>query len=768
MHLKKTIRLVLLGSAGFLLAAIIVLTAAASWYINSEHFQKNVRSIVSEKLGNHVHFQRVSLSVLFRPHLTFYNVNISVPATTTGSVQAIHIYPKLWPLLTGEFHIAKFRATAPVFSVKLPAETEQSRQEEITFFDVKEDIASVLGVMRSIDPNLIIEVKNGSLVISRQEDAIIFAAHNIRGRLSLTPQGFDLSAWGDPDRLGPTSVHGSFAVAGNRIAADRVRVAILDSTIVSSGEIVHAPGSIRLVDISLDGTLGKKTVQWTSKFFNLPTEQIIRAPLSLSQARLIWKPGPDVFLSGTVTIKNGPSISLQGHMNPKEVFISRLDIQDNESSASLSFKHTKKTADVTFRGSLNEKTFERLFERTSFNRGWVRGNLRAHIQLDNPWKSSATGALEGSNIIIPLGPAGPLKINAITLKADNKTVTVQTGAFNWGDINFQLAGSVQASSAGFHVDMNVTADQIRMETIQRALALAGDNDSEDEDESADQPPIFGIVRINANTVSYGRFSASPIQADMTLDQRGVHFSFFKATVCGISLPGTMTVLDEEFHLDFKPDSMQQPFESSLLCLTGSDSTRITGTFDLQGHLYSRGKTEDLVRALQGQVSFSAKTGEIYRYPLLARIFAAINISDMMRGKFPDLARTGFVYNSITIKGTVKNGKLMLSEAVLDGVTANLAAQGEIDIGEDRMNITVLVAPFKTVDFIVKNIPLVSDVLANTLITIPVKVQGKLGDPDVTILSPTAIGEGLLGIMKRTLQLPFKVIQPILPNQEQKK
>ena len=78
---------------------------------------------------------------------------------------------------------------------------------------------------------------------------------------------------------------------------------------------------------------------------------------------------------------------------------------------------------------------------------------------------------------------------------------------------------------------------------------------------------------------------------------------------------------------------------------------------------------------------------------------------------------------------------------------------------------MLVAPFKTVDLIVKYFPLVNNVLANTLITIPFKVKGDLGDPTVTILSPTAIGEGVLGIMKRTLQLPFTVIQPIIPGEK---
>ena len=38
-------------------------------------------------------------------------------------------------------------------------------------------------------------------------------------------------------------------------------------------------------------------------------------------------------------------------------------------------------------------------------------------------------------------------------------------------------------------------------------------------------------------------------------------------------------------------------------------------------------------------------------------------------------------------------------------------------------------------------------------------------PKVIPLSLEAVGSGLLGIMKRTLQLPVKVIQPVLSGEE---
>jgi hypothetical protein len=92
----------------------------------------------------------------------------------------------------------------------------------------------------------------------------------------------------------------------------------------------------------------------------------------------------------------------------------------------------------------------------------------------------------------------------------------------------------------------------------------------------------------------------------------------------------------------------------------------------------------------------------------------------------------------------------------------MACLGDIDLVNKKLDLRVLVAPLKTVDSVVKKIPLVNHVLGGTLVSIPIKVEGDWGNPTVTPLSPSAVGSGLVGIMKRTLELPFKMIEPLVP------
>ena len=98
----------------------------------------------------------------------------------------------------------------------------------------------------------------------------------------------------------------------------------------------------------------------------------------------------------------------------------------------------------------------------------------------------------------------------------------------------------------------------------------------------------------------------------------------------------------------------------------------------------------------------------------------------------------------------------------------LACEGEIDLSRKEMDLVILVAPFRTVDRIVKHIPIVGGIMGGKLISIPFRAKGKLGDPYVIPLSPTAVGSGVLGILERTLKLPITIMEPLFSNSKPEK
>ena len=93
----------------------------------------------------------------------------------------------------------------------------------------------------------------------------------------------------------------------------------------------------------------------------------------------------------------------------------------------------------------------------------------------------------------------------------------------------------------------------------------------------------------------------------------------------------------------------------------------------------------------------------------------------------------------------------------------IACQGDYDLADQKVDLVFLIAPLKTVDFMVKKIPVINEILEGTLVSIPVKVTGEVNNPHIFYMSPTAVGSGMLEMMKRILQVPIKIIKPALPD-----
>jgi hypothetical protein len=62
-----------------------------------------------------------------------------------------------------------------------------------------------------------------------------------------------------------------------------------------------------------------------------------------------------------------------------------------------------------------------------------------------------------------------------------------------------------------------------------------------------------------------------------------------------------------------------------------------------------------------------------------------------------------------------------------------------------------------------HIPIVGRIItgkSGTFISVPFSVSGPLDNPTVTVLSPEAVGSGLWGLLKRTLQTPLELFKTL--------
>jgi hypothetical protein len=330
----------------------------------------------------------------------------------------------------------------------------------------------------------------------------------------------------------------------------------------------------------------------------------------------------------------------------------------------------------------------------------------------------------------------------------------------WEDSQIEIQGGAAFSEAALALDMQLTADRINWDQIDQITG------SEKTGASGERLKLQGGLTVELENFTYGSYTWRPVHADITFDNDDTRIVVRQADLCGIQFPGFFKVSGETFELYFHPVAGALDLDSSLTCLFDKQHL-MAGSYDLDGELLAKARPSAFPKSLTGNLTFTSTDGRIYRFGLLAKIFALLNVTEIYRGEVPDLKGKGFAYNSMTANGIFEDGKLIISDTSIDSPSMGIAIEGDIDLIENKLDLVVLVAPFKTVDRIVKIIPLVGNILGGTLISIPFRAKGDLADPDVIPLSPTAVGSGLLGILERTLKLPITIIQPVLPGSKDK-
>jgi hypothetical protein len=453
-------------------------------------------------------------------------------------------------------------------------------------------------------------------------------------------------------------------------------------------------------------------------------------------------------------------------VTPEELVIRDLLIQDKISRATIGLTLGKNVAVLKFGGELHGKTLDKILAGYELPAQWMKGNFQARILLDQPWLSTADGDIEGRDIHFTLKQIGDVEIDHVSLEAAKSNVRVNSAAFRWKNQIFSLHGVASVTPKGFEFDTDLSSQALEFDAVSQALSGKDEKSAAEAARSTQTPPIRGLIRFKTDRLTYVGFTWAPLSADVSFDNKGVSVQNIRGSLCGFSMPGSLKISDQGIEMNAMPSAVNQDLEPAILCLT-EKKTDITGTFSLNGRLYAKGESSALIRSLQGDIKFTASNGVILNHPVLARIFTFLNVTEVFRGRLPDFSQQGLVYDSITLDGEIREGKLLLKEYIIDGRTLDLIASGEIDLAGQTINVKVLVAPFKTVDFIVRLIPPLSYIFGGSLVSVPVSVTGGLRDPKVTVLPPSAVGSELLAPMKRILKLPFKVIDLFSPGQKTK-
>jgi hypothetical protein len=483
---------------------------------------------------------------------------------------------------------------------------------------------------------------------------------------------------------------GGFTVETEQLTFKNLRTTSQDTELFLTGSVQGFPQPLDRIELSLDGSMGPKLVEWLSDRFEVPKTYAIRAPLGISKVRISWQPNATSSFNGLVSIEKGPVITADIDYQPGQLQVHQLNIKDQYSDAAMVFELKKAERDFKFTGNLQHETLQAMFVDDRFSNGRLEGDFSVTVPQDRQARVTTTGQLTGENLPVPLSSGDKIIIEQIMLKADGTQVKADITKLTWKDLAWE--------------------------------------------------PVKG-------TVSFDRD-----QADVRLTE---------SKLCGINAPGQISFTGGEISLNMTLDGKDLDVATSYSCLTKGRS-KATGSLDFSSKITARGKMNDLVKNLRGPLEITLSKGVFEQNKVLSRTLEVLNVTEIVKGRLPDLSTSGLAYNTTTLQGKFQNGKLIIDKFFMDGETLTLVGNGEVLLEGETIKVQLLAAPFKTVDSIVKHIPGINYILGGTLVTIPVSITGTLDDPHVTIMSASAIGSSLFKLAERTIKSPFKLLEMINP------
>lgn len=567
----------------------------------------------------------------------------------------------------------------------------------------------------------------------------------------------------------PLSVRrAGFKATPQILTISQAETGMLDAALTVSARLMDYRKGLRTADLRFGGTVGAKGNQWLQQEIKMPSHLTIRPPLQFSNGRLVWQRNGPIAFSGDLTIHNDLNVSTDVVIESGNININKFVVRDKESTAAFTINLSKgKEIDFSFKGDLQKTTVDKLLADNRIMDGWIKGDLRLTYALGRPMDTKLEGTLSAKDLILTERLGIPLKAKSLTVTGIKGKFNITADMLLGQDKQIKLAGQVDHSPRGLLFDTELTSSGIVLDDLVKAL---GKDDKNEKGASKDkfwEFPVEGVIKLDTAYITYGKHTWRPVRAVLSLKPEKIAMTVSEAVLCGISTPGTLTFLPREIQVELKPAAREQEIKTSITCLLDKDAG-VEGRFDLSGEITGRGPGRELQKALSGNLEYQTGKGRIYSgntFRTIREILAVLNVTEIFRGKLPEVSKEGFGFNSMKARLKIRDNTIVLEEGTIDGLTMNMAAKGVLDLADQRVDMTVLVAPFKTVDAIVNMIPLLGDILGGSLISVPVSVKGDLQNPEITILSPAAVGEGLLGILKRTLELPVKVIQPLIPKEQ---
>lgn len=570
---------------------------------------------------------------------------------------------------------------------------------------------------------------------------------------------------------------GAIRVTPDAIRVDGVVVSHRDAQASLSGTLSDYRSKALRADVAIEaGSIGGKVMRFAWRRAGLPPRLLPMTPLGVPAMKARW--GRDTGLDLQATVKSGTGATIDADVawKPGKLDVRSVRLRDHETDATIGVAMRGRFLDVRFAGKLKGRSVESLLKADNGKgTGSLSGEVRATFDRDLRGHTTVDGRVEGAAIDLGWLIDKPVVVEKISMTGEGGRLHFDPLTVRWGEQTATLRGEVRRTAE----DLIVNADVDSPGVLVDALLAAGDTPAAPADQPPTDPadlldepvaatpskrslwplPFSGTLNLRAGFVEYQGYRVEPVAAQLVLEHDHAHLNATKAAVCGISFPFVVDLTPGGVIASVVLDAKDQQLEATAKCLS-DQRVLITGTFDLRADLRTQGRRGELLGNLAGTLEARAHDGEIRKFALLGNILSLKNVTKVFSRGTPDFGGAGFHYAQMTASATIGNGNFTVDQSALDSDAMGLVASGTIGLRDRKANLTVLVAPFGSLDKLVRRVPVFGYVIGGTLTSIPVGVSGDIANPLVVPLGPSAVTTQLLGVFERTLKLPGKMLAPL--------
>ena len=568
---------------------------------------------------------------------------------------------------------------------------------------------------------------------------------------------------------------GTLEMDRNHVSLADASLTFLDSPLTLSATLSHnlfADWSGRLV---LDGPISPAQGAWLAGKNWIPTLFFPKIPCEIKKFAINFAE-EDLDISGTLANKSLSGLPIEAvvEVNVTEGRHTRSSLhffkKDQDGLVTISGDSRTSAPEIAFQGRLDWETLAAIFTRHTILNGELSGLFKLTLPMQGKNGFSFNGRAEARDLEWLWGNSlRKVAVSHAALLGNREHLRIDDLAFSFENEKISGSGDLLFHPQEVTLDLAFHAETLSQQVLTHFIddlsvfykKIKGPDPGDDASRLAKR--ITGGIRLEAEqfqlaeSIKEGKaasYKLTPFAGRIDFsDPNTITLFLIDSNFCGLAIDGTLKWRDKESSKEFllKNPADSLPFFEEFLPCAGVRNTLITGPFAINASL-----TDENGTLASGTLHLQAKDGILQKMDLLSKIFKLINFTDLYQGLFS----SGFRYKVLKIDGHVVNNILILDKAVMEGEGMDIIAQGNINLPDLESDLTIFIVPFKSIDKIINMVPWVGRIIGGKkrhILTYPVRVTGNLREPELSVLSPTAIGKAAIDFVFDTITFPLDLL-----------